>query len=217
MPEVARRYTVGTTGIGQPDYSKEVGRAAIHNKLPLKSSETLKQFSIVFSTATTPFSWVTSPLAGDATASFVDISTGDSMPYTIPAGYSFEALLFRYTGNQLSRIELFLEGYLFGEHYVPEDCCWLEQPIGAFSSLWLDPTSASSHIIEATVTNLSEAPMRGAFKVVGMLKAVGTEPITSKVCVCKWCKFRKEVPLNTTELTCPECGKVTLYWLDETG
>lgn len=208
---IERSYSVPVTGLGRPDYSQEVHRGEVFHKLELKQDEIQKQFSVVFTPVASPWSWVQGVLASGASASFIDISTGLAMPYTIPIGYTFDALLFRYTADQISRIQLFLETFIFGEHYPPVNQVHIEQEVGLFSSVWIDPLALSPHVVEATVTNISGIDLRGAFKILGLQKLVGTEIPTEKIVRCKWCGYEEKVPFKTTSLKCPKCGKITFY------
>jgi len=60
---VARTYEVTETGIGKPDYTREVSRAIERAGLNLSYNQSLKNFFVIFTPFASPFAWVKPSLA----------------------------------------------------------------------------------------------------------------------------------------------------------
>lgn len=208
-----KTWHIPSVGIGRPDYSEETHRGKIFKKIELKQNEIRKLFSATYSTLDSEWSWVQDPIAPGESGGLIDISTGFPGPYIIPVGFSFNTLLRRYTADQLCRVQLFAEGYLIGEHYPSPHDVQTEQEIGVFSTKWIDPLATSPHIVDMAITNLGDSDLHGGFDLMGLQKLVGSKMPTEKTVRCKWCGYTEKVPYKTTSLTCPKCGKTTLYML----
>lgn len=216
-----KTYTVTATGIGKPDYSREVSSAKERAGLLLKYGQSLKQFFAIFTAhyVGSPFAWLKAPLAPGETGYLVDADTGDDMPYTIPEGYTMSGLqdsfgftedsevwaYFEYPPLPLSRIVQFSMAEGGGEYY--------RNRVIPFSSTLLDPTGAYSHEIAITVTNNGGGNLEGSFALMALLEVVGTKPLPDvKTVKCKHCQHRWDVPVATTKLICPQCGRLTIVF-----
>lgn len=206
-------HTVPGRGIGKPDYSKEISRAIQRPGYNLKTPQQLTMSGLTFSNIASLFSWVKTPLAVGASLHLIDFQTGLAYPYSTLAGYIHTLIQRTVACDQDLRIDSYLEGIL-GFNMINEGGIHIfKQDVVGMSTSMFDPTAALPHIVDTIVTNLGAAPLTGSIADIGILEAVGTEPLpTTKVVKCKWCPHQETVPQETTELICPECGKHTLYY-----
>lgn len=206
-------YTVQGRGIGKPDYSKDIARAIQRPGYYLKAPQTLTMSGLTFSSIASLFSWVKSPLAVGASLHLIDMETGLPYPYTSVAGYKHTLIQRTVSCDQDVRLDSYMEGIL-GFNMVQEAGIHVfKQDVVGMSTAMFDPDCLLAHAVDTIVTNLGAAPLTGSIADIGILEAVGTEPLpTTKVVKCKWCPHQETVPLETTKLICPECKKLTIYY-----
>ncbi|MBA7611170.1 hypothetical protein ES703_18389 [subsurface metagenome] len=213
---MAEVFTVEQRGIGKPDYSKEVSAGRERRGLSLEYLQTLKIFTIVFTTEylVTPYDWVKAPLAPGASASLIDTDTGDSMPFPVPLGYTATIIDFGSGLTEDAIMWTYMSGFLISNAGVyPGGNTYYENRIQAISTAVLDPTGALSLQVEFRVTNLGTGNLEGQIAVTGYLEAVGTQPLPLvKTVKCKWCGHKHTVPNETTQIICPQCGKLFIVY-----
>lgn len=163
-----------------------------------------------------PFPWVVSPLAPGATAHIIDVSTGLYLPTTILAGYTYTVFQRIVSATEDQRIDSYIDTCLVVTGIVGSGNPWTEKNIVGLSTAILDPTAASAHTVDNTVTNLGAGNLEGELNDAVILEAVGTPPLPkAKVIKCKWCDYTTEVPIETDRLDCPKCHQLTLYYVAE--
>lgn len=210
---VARSYSVTPTGIGKPDYSREVSEARERKGFTLHYLQTLGGLAYVPTDQVEhPYavSWVKPVLAPAASAHMVDYETGDDTPYTIPEGYTFTIIHEGYTHNQDVELWVYFDDLLFGcfTMGMAGNLSMLDAVV-PFSSADFDPTGATSHTIDPIVINAGAGNLEGAFSISFILEAVSTPPLpTIKQCKCPFCNHKQEVAVGTTRIICKECGKL---------
>lgn len=211
-----KAFTVPVKGIGKPDYSKEVSSARERRGLRLEYLQTLKIFTIVFTTEylVTPYDWVKAPLAPGASASLIDSETGDPMPFTVPLGYIATLIDFGSGLTEDAIMWTYMSGFLISNAGVyPGGNTYYENRIQAISTAVIDPTGVLSPQIELRITNLGAGSLEGQIGMTGYLEAVGTQPLPLvKTVRCKWCGHKHTVPNETTNIICPQCGKLFIVY-----
>ncbi len=213
---MAEIFPVETRGVGKPDYSKEVSSGRERRGLALAYLQTLKIFTIVFTTEylVTPYDWVKAPLAPGASASLIDTESGLSMPFTVPLGYTATIIDFGSGLTEDAIMWTYMGGFLISNAGVyPGGNTYYENRIQAISTAVLDPTGALSLQVEFRITNLGAGNLEGEIAVTGFLEAVGTPPVPLvKTVKCKWCDHEHTVPNETTQIICPQCGKLFIVY-----
>lgn len=157
-----------------------------------------------------PFAWVQTPLAPGATAHYIDNSTGLSLPYTVPQGYTMSLIAAGGSATEDVRILLYFDGFLVVNiAIIAAGSTPYENRVVGISTATIDPTGAAPHTLDVQVTNLGGGNLEGGLDMTGILEAVGTSPLpTTKTVRCKWCGHQHTVPRETTFITCPKCGKL---------
>ena len=206
--------TVETTGIGKPDYSKEISVGQFRPGLYLKYKQTLAVFGIEFSDIASLYPWITGPLAVGATAHLMNFATGIPLPYTINQGYTLDAVQMGHQATEDYRVLGYFDTVFGGNVGYSEGGIvnYLTQIIGWSSSLF-DPTAAAAHLLDMTIENMGAGNLQGNVSYFGILTEVGTDPLpTTKKVRCKFCEHITEgVALGATSNVCSECGATTLY------
>jgi len=220
MPEV---FAVETRGIGKPDYSREVSSSKQRAGYALKYGESLKYLAITC-TDLVPFPYLNpgvQPLlaAGD-TAHLIDSETGLATGLVIPQGYTATLMMWEWTGNQ----DLVIWHYI---SYDPFGLILMGSPgmsgpganlcfnaLVPVSTSYFDPTGATAHTWDVTITNRSTTdPFSGTVDFAFLLEPVGTPPLpTIKTCRCPFCGHEEKKPVTTTSVTCEECGQLYILW-----
>lgn len=226
MPEIVERGACPQEGIGKPDYSKDIARSIGRPGFYLKAKQWLTMSGLTFTNVASPpggwnFSWIKTPLAPGASLHVIDMATGDAYPYPQVAadmiGYKHTLIQRTVSCDQDVRIDSYMEGPFplqLGFNMVLEGGIHVfKQDVVGMSTAMFDPDCLLAHRVDTIFTNLGAAPLTGSIADIGILEAVGTEPLPGiKVVVCKWCGHRETVPVETTQLICPQCGKLTLYY-----
>lgn len=212
--KVTRSISVEPTGVGKPDYSREVSSGRTRPGFTLKYGQSLSYLAVILSGIASPFPIVQPPLAAGGTIHLIDGETYAPTPYTIPVGYTWSAFQIGYGLNQDSRLQAYLDGNYMGQLILASSgLAHVIAEVAAFSSKLFDPTGAVAHTFDFVLENTGGANMEGAASVWGILEAVGTEPLPeNKTVVCKRCGNKTVVPRETTKLKCPKCGYETLYF-----
>jgi len=208
-------FTVAARGIGKPDYSREISAGQFRPGLTLKYLQTLRPFLVGFSAVASAFSWIKSPLAAGATAHYVDGETGLDLPVLTDKGYTLTLLSVGISCNQ--DIECWLSlGYSpfailrhLGAGHIAGGIPYYQPEVVGFTSAFFDPTGATPFYFDLTVYNAGLAAMEGQLGMYMIYEAVGTSPRPIvKTVKCKWCGATKEVPRETTNIICDECGQL---------
>jgi len=207
------RTNLQSKGRGHPDYETIITRGNIIKRITLKADESLKMFQRTFSETPSPFVWVSSPLEAGATANLIDVSTGQEMPYTVPAGYELEVLMVWASMDQKVKMAMDVLGYLAGEYYLDAYTVYYESEVKEFTTKDMDPTFSMEIPVRFYGTNLGSEAAHGYAKVVCILRKHGTPEIKTKVVKCKWCGYEQEVDKDVTKWNCPKCGKLNLFWV----
>jgi len=211
-------FTVAQTGIGKPDYTKEISLGRERPGLTLKYNQTLKNFMRVFTPILSPYSWITGALDPAASAHLVDADTGLVMPYTVPQGYTLAGISLTYSLSEDTIIRAYVDEVLgvpalFGivGGPVSGSVIYMAEVIGIGSHI-VDPIGESSHIFDIVVTNQGKGNSEGTVGGFFILEAVGTSPLpTTKTVKCKWCGHEWVVSNETRAINCPECGELNIY------
>jgi len=210
------RRTIGTiapTGIGKPDYSKEVSSGTVKPGIRLKYNESLLAFMAGFSPIASAYSWIRPPLAPGAMVHFVDSATGIDLPYIIPLGYTMNQVQYAAGFNEDIESSLYLGGQLFASSRLAGGTPQMEASVIAFDSALIDSAGAWMLPFDLQITNIGLGNLLGSFGYNMVLVSVGTSPLPGvKTVKCKWCGALKEVPEKTTIVTCDNCGQVTMYY-----
>lgn len=214
--KIGTPFDVIARGIGKSDYSRDISRSIQRAGIDLKYRQSLKHFGVVFSTEVSPFAWFKSPLAPGATAHIVDAETGLDTPYTVPQGYIASPIQDTLGFTEDHQIYLDFDTFpvtilsaLGGGFEV-----YRNRVVMPFTTALLDPTGSSSHLFDCRIINKGLGNLEGGYGAAVVLEAVGTEPLRASVKTvrCKHCQHQWEVPVTTTQLTCPQCGKLTIVF-----
>jgi len=206
--------TIATTGIGKPDYSKEISLGQVRPGLSLKYLQSLKNFSRTYCGIPSPYAFVTAPMAPGEITHAIDSETDLELPFTVPAGFTLMAISASASFSQDCIIWMYLDGFVVGTlgtpiggsvYYVPEI-------VGPGTHL-IDPTGAISHTFDITLTNLGGDNLVGGASLFLILEAVGTPPLPKiKTVHCKWCGHEYVVPVETERVICPNCGELFIVY-----
>jgi len=165
-------------------------------------------------TIPSPYSWVAPALAPGASAHFIDNTTGIAMPFTIPQGY----IMFLIAGGEALNEDVMMWGFLDGFLAVTMGVIsggtpHYENKIVGLSTETVDPTGASAHTVDITLTNQGAGNLQGGIDVIGILEAVGTPELpTTKTVRCKFCEHEEVVPRETVQWICPKCGQLNIFY-----
>ena len=206
--------TTPITGIGKPDYTNQVSSALERAGLRLDYNQGLRIFGRVFSAIFSPWAWVTAPLAPGATASLIDTSNGQIMPYSIPVGHTMSFISAGHSMSEDSVVWVYLDGFLIlsGGVYTNGAFSYTNTVVG-FTSANMDPTGAAAHPLNIQVTNRGAGNLEGGLEWIGLLQDVGTPPLpTVKTVRCKVCGYQEDKPLETVRWICPKCGQLNLFY-----
>ena len=209
--KVEKSYKVEGVGVGKPDYSRVVHRAKEWKRIELKPNEKIKTFLKSFSTISSEYPFVTSPLGSGATADLMDGETGQDMPFSFSKAYEFEILMLWISFNQDSKNLVYFDGEFVGEYYLAANTIYYESEAREFTSKDYDPAFAKGHSIRFRVENLGAADMSGYINIYDILRAHGTERPKTKIVKCGNCGTQREVSVATTLWICPKCGEGTRF------
>lgn len=213
MAEVVERGTCVQAGVGKPDYSREVARAIDRPGISLKYGQRLTMALLTLSNTPSYFSWVTTPLAAGGTIHPVNPETDLPYPYTTPAGYNHALIQRTVSVSEDIMIDSYLDTLLSWNQITYAGQMIFKQDIIKMETKMIDPDCEDPHIVDTIITNLGPEAMLGSVADIGLLTPCGTQPLPSiKTVRCKWCGHEQEVPVETTHVICPECGKLTIYY-----
>lgn len=200
-------------GRGAPDYYGSLHRAATYALFNLKSTETRVNLSRTMTSLTSLFSHVKPVLASGATAHLVDLATGSDTPYTIPAEYEFTWIMTWYSIDQPARVLAYIDTQLYAELYPDPLSTWYANFVVPFQVSMIDPTFASAHLFDITLTNIGGEDLRGTAVVTGILESKSTPPRPKvKTVYCKHCGASAVIPVDTHKRLCLRCGGETWYY-----
>ena len=161
-----------------------------------------------------PFAWVTAPLAPGATAHYFDNITGDSLPYTVPLGYTLSLIAGGGSFTEDAIMWVYFDDILAMSGGVTAGGVpFYENRVIGITTATIDPTGASVHTVDIQITNQGAGNLEGGVSWSGILEAVGTPPLPlTKKIRCKWCGHEEPAPWEQTKLICPKCGRLTLVY-----
>jgi hypothetical protein len=214
-----KQYDLGTVsqeGVGKPDYSRKIASAIQRAGIYLEYNQNLVMFGVCFTDQVvhpSPLPWVKPPLSPGASLHAINVATGMSMPYTVSAGYTVTLIEKEMRANQDFEVWGSYDGMVCG-------CFGMEEAgstvytnrILPFTTKVIDPTAASSHTIDTLIINVGSADLEGGFDFIGLLESVGTEPITTKDCMCPFCSHIQTEPVTATKITCENCHQIYIVY-----
>lgn len=209
--------TLRTWGKGRPDYSQNVALGVTRKGLVTQYQETTKIFLRSYISTDewkySLFPGVGPPLAAAASENLVDVGTGLPLPFTVPQGYVLTILYYSQSTSHPLQMSQYLDGMIIQNAFLHGMDVYFEQEIYAVGTGLIDPTAATSHTYNMKATNIGTTGLVGIIAAVGILKEVGTEPLTKKTVGCRvpGCKHTAVVPYDAKEWTCP-AGHKTLYY-----
>jgi len=210
--KVARTYEVAQTGIGKPDYTKEVSAGRQRAGISLKHNQQLVTFGPTWTDMIahpSPIPWVKPPLAAAGQSHLIDFATGLAMPYGTLVGYSITVVQKDWTCSEDIEIWLYYDGILIACPGISNngDNVYIN-PVWTYTSTTLDPAAAAAHAWDVLVVNRGAGDLEGGIVVATIVEAVGTPPFpNTKQCGCPFCHHRQTVPVGTTVIVCENCGK----------
>jgi len=211
---MAPAFEVPIRGIGKPDYSKEVSSGQVRAGLRLKYGESLKIGLLTFLTAASPFPYFVDPLAAGASQTIINGETGDTSGFTVPVGYYGVIVALIVKPSQDVSAWILFDGENCG-------CLWqvgsgnthYENEVVPLSTGMLDPLAAAEHNLNFFITNEGGGDLYGGCTVVVLLEKVGSKPLpTVKEITCKHCGHKQTVSIEITQVVCPKCGGLTIYY-----
>lgn len=210
MPEI---FTVEQRGIGKPDYTKEVSSGRARAGIALKFNQSLITLALLCTDEVAhPYAipWVKDLIAVGDSSRLYNVSTGVVTPYTLPAGYTLSMVQQGFGANEDLEVLLYYDALLVimpGTTFAGGAYLYANM-VMPLNTATLDPTGASSHLIDIVVKNKGEGSLRGAFTFSFLLTAVGTPPLPdTKDCQCPFCSNIQNVKVGTTEIICDKCGQ----------
>lgn len=212
MVHVESSKAIATTGVGRPDYTGEQHQAKVVKRLELHEDEVLKSFSLCATAAVSPYVWVVPPIVAGVPTFLIDGDTGLPMPYLLAAGYQLEVMMLWASFNENYKGVIELEGFSIAEFYQDALSIYYENEVLEFNTKYFDPDALFPHLISFIGENVGLGVMSGFAESLCLLRAVGTEKLTTKTIRCKWCGDTTVVPYTTTSNNCKKCGKLNLYY-----
>lgn len=205
-------FVVDERGIGKPDYSKEISLGQVRPGISIKFQQSLKQFFYTpQDQVAVPYliPWVQDELAAGDSHRLYDGDTGAILPYTVPQGFALTVIEQRFNFNQDIEMWLYFDTLLVAS---PALCLAGtmsdQQNVLGYSTLTLDPTASSAHVVDPIIWNRGGADMKGGISIIAILEAVGTPPLpTTKNTVCPFCGHVNTVKNNVTRITCGKCSQ----------
>jgi predicted RNA-binding Zn-ribbon protein involved in translation (DUF1610 family) len=213
MPHQQTLYTIPTTGVGKPDYSREVSLGQIRPGLSLKYLQSLRVFGVTGSPIASPLPFITPPIAIGGVANMVDFATGLPGPFNLQQGYTMTMIQIGCAFDQDFKIRAYLDGLFAGYLILSgSGLASIFSNVAPFSSATFDPTGATAHTFDLTVENNGLAVMRGSTTIYVLAEEVGSDPLpTSKTLRCKFCGHTWVMPNETTRINCPNCGELNIF------
>ena len=204
--------TVVATGVGKPDYSRDVSAAIQRAGFRLKYGQTAVILTKSFTPIVSPYAWVVGQLAIGASARLTDMSTGIDTPYTVPVGYTLAMVEIAEVFSQDVESGFYLDGGLLSVGVHMNGLPIVENKILPWTTGLIDPIGAFVHTLDGLYTNVGGAAMTGGIVILCILEAVGTKPLPkTKTVKCKWCGYEQVVPRDLTSMRCPKCDEITMY------
>lgn len=224
--KVTSIITIEQTGIGKPDYTKDVSSARQRAGITLKYNQQLVIFALCWTDMVVhvptpyPVPWVKPPLAPGVQAHLVDLATGLAMPYAHPAGYALTMAQKDWTCDE--DIEIWIYASTAGGPLLLLACPGISppgdnqyfNPVYTYSSKTIDPAATFAHSYDVVVVNRGAGDMEGGIVVATIVEAIGTPPFPdTKQCMCPFCQHLQTVKVGTTVIKCANCSK-TYYVYD---
>jgi len=212
MPAIKTIKDVQVVGGDRPDFTQEIHIGKFFKDIELKPNEKLKYFMISLDEEESPFPWVVPPLEPGKSLHLVDAETGLSLPFETEAGYNLKVIKYWAGVSQHFTAKMYIDGNFVDNLILTPGFVYVEQEVELFEVTDFDPSLTSGHSVDVIVRNDGNDYLRGTGIVIAKYIKVGSPEITTKKVRCKWCGHTQEVPLETTKLECPKCGRVTKYY-----
>lgn len=197
---------------GSRDYFQDIYRASVVNKYQLRATETLLIFGLVMSDDSSLYAFYRAALGSGSVAHGINSATGLATPYTVAQGYNFTIIMVSHSLTQNGKIQILLDTQPYVDIYTKAPIVYYENPPATFEMTMIDPTLASSHTFDITLTNLGAVDMYGEGFVFAILDEGGTPPRSKvKLAKCKWCKHEDTIKADVLRWKCPKCEKETWF------
>ncbi|MDP1891500.1 MAG: hypothetical protein Q8K55_11470, partial [Gemmatimonadaceae bacterium] len=160
------------------------------------------------------FPWVVPSLAPGGMVHMFDVDTGLPMPFTVPQGYTLAVIAAAAAVTEDAQGWGYFDGFLVEcAGQAAGGTTYFENKLKGIDTSLFDPTGATAHLIDITITNQGLGALRGSIDYLCILSEVGTPPLpTVKTVRCHWCGEHQEVPREITRITCVKCGKLFIVY-----
>ncbi len=159
------------------------------------------------------FAQVVPSLAPGAMIHAIDNETGLSLPFIVPQGYTLTLISAASALSEDVENRDYIDTLFLGGGFYSGGQPYYENKIFGVSTATYDPTGATTHLIDITITNAGGGNLLGSTDAVGILERVGSPALPLvKTVKCKWCGHEHTVPNETTNIICPKCGKLFIVY-----
>ena len=210
-------FDVEARGIGKPDYSREVSAGRERAGMLLAYNQQFKVFVGGWGIADPLYPLcVDNPIPIGGQWHLTDADTLVPTPATLPRGFTLTIISIAFSTTEDMALYGFTDSIVCTNLGVSTGGQAIyENKIREFSTIWYDPTALIPHTLDIIAYNRGGGPLHGGAALLCIVEAVGTPPFpTTKNCRCPYCQHMQTVSVETTLITCDECGKdymVTRY------
>lgn len=209
--KVERTFTVAQKGEGRPDFSEEIHRGAVMDRIVPKYNEAVFRLGILMTDEPPLFSIARVPLGSGLTYHAIDAATGIVTPYAIPIGYTASIVSYWWAFNQPIEGKMFMDGCHISSLYEGSYFSHYEHDVFEDYNP-LDPTGIAPHTLDFTFVNEGDGDMLGYYMCIGKLIQVGTPPFPdTKEVKCAHCPHTHKIDRKLGKVKCPKCGGETTY------
>lgn len=211
---VASTSTVAQTGVGKPDYTKEVSVGQERAGVYLKYNQQIRLFSgnwNITDAAEHPTILDTGIAAG-ASEHLVDSDTLMPLPGVIPVGYTLTIIAMGFAISQDAFFQAYFEmlgvwtAYNMG--LGSSGFAVYQNKLRDLSTTWFDEDADLAHNFDVKIYNQGGGTLYGGAGIWAIMEAVGTPAWpTTKICRCPYCGHHQEAKVIETKITCDSCGK----------
>lgn len=218
--KVTKRGIAKVTGIGKPDYTREVFAGRERAGIALKYNQRFIVFGGAWGITDPLYPWLV-PLSIPVGGSdhLVDLDTLMPLPGpfpTVPAGKTLTMISVGFSTTE--DMELYL--YLDCIDALHRGCCTnigvstggmpvYENKIREVSTTWYDPTASFPHALDIIAYNRGGVELHGGMGLLCVEEIIGTTPFpTTKDCRCPYCHHVQTEPITATLIKCQGCNEV---------